>query len=129
MSSNFIFLGTWYDKLSNIKDEEKRKDFAWRILRYGATGELDPTGDEFADAWLKTICDYVDKKKDDYENKKQIGRSCGRTPSFDREELKRLIAAGKTAKSIADSFGVDPSSIYHDSVWKDRKKHDMYRNL
>lgn len=44
MSNNFIFLGSWYDKLMEIEDETERNDFAWRIIKY----ELEKTGD----GWL-----------------------------------------------------------------------------
>lgn len=129
MSNNFIFLGTWFDKLLEIKDEEQRNDFAWRIIKYGATGELELTDNDFANAWLKTICDYVAKKQDDYEQKKALGKTVGRQQSFNREDLKHLISLGKTAVEIAKELNVDKSAIYHDEVWKNRKENNFYKNL
>ena len=130
MANNFIFLGSWYDKLAEeIKDEEQRKDFAWRVIKYGATGELELTDNDFANAWLKTICEYVTKKQEDYEQKKIAGRTAGRTQSYERDELRELIAAGAKAQDIANRLGVTKDAIYHDPVWKERKANNFYRNL
>lgn len=113
MSNNFIFLGSWYDKLMEIEDETERNDFAWRIIKYGATGELEKTGD----GWLRSIS----VKQQDYEQKRQMGKTAGRA------QLKEMIAAGKSAVKIAEELGVDKSAIYHDKVWTERKINNFYR--
>lgn len=127
MSNNFIFLGSWYDKLMEIEDETERNDFAWRIIKYGATGELEKTGDGFKDGWLRSICDYISVKQQDYEQRRQMGKTVGRAQCFDREQLKEMIAAGKSAVKIAEELGVDKSAIYHDKVWTERKINNFYR--
>lgn len=128
---NFIFYKDWYDKLvSEVDDEEMRKDFAWRIIKYGITGELETIdGNGFANAWLKSITETVSRNKESYAQKVEYGKTAGRKRAFDREELKKLIAAGKKATEIAEIFGVTKDAIYQDSVWKERKKYNLYKNL
>lgn len=127
--NNFIFYKDWYDKLvQEIEDEELRKDFAWRIIKYGITGELDLIeGNGFANAWLKSITDTVSRNKSSYASKVEYGTTAGRKPSFDREQLKILIAEGRSAKEIAIILGVTADAIYHDQIWKDRKKNNLYK--
>lgn len=124
---NFICYKSWVDKLAEIKDETKRNDFAWRIMWYGTTGEMLLTDDDFANAWLRQICEQIDKRKDDYAAKVESGKTAGRLPSFDRERLKELIAQGTSGRDCAKMLSVDPSAIYHDDVWKNRKRFNCYR--
>lgn len=129
MIRNFIFLGVWYDKLMEISDEEMRKDFAWRIIKYGATGELDLTDNAFANLLLKNICGYIAEKKVDYSKKALKGKTGEERRSFDVDNLRKLIAEGRTAENIAEILGVTRNVVYHNSVWKNRKKYDFYRHL
>lgn len=54
---NLVFHKEWFDKLNEITNEEKRNAFTWALVYYSFTGELKPTGDEFADAWLKHLAE------------------------------------------------------------------------
>ena len=56
-----------------------------------------------------------------------MGKIAGRAQCFDREQLKEMIAAGKSAVKIAEELGVDKSAIYHDKVWAERKINNFYR--
>lgn len=56
------------------------------------------------------------------------GETRGRMKSFDREELKRLIAAGWSGNDIATKLGVTKDAIYHDEVWRNRTKMNFYRD-
>ena len=123
----FVFLGDWYEKLKGIEDIEERNDFVWRIVKYGITGEFEATGKGFVDGWLREICDSIDRMTSSYRSKIEGGKISGRQQLFDREELKRLIREGKTGREIAAYFSVDPSAIYHDPVWMERKKYNLYK--
>lgn len=126
---NFIFYKDWYDKLvAEVDDEELRKDFAWRIVKYGVTGELEEVENGgFANAWLKSITATIDRDKDRYNGKVYGGSTAGRKQSFDREELKKLIAQGLSGKKIAEVLNVSTDAIYHDPIWTDRKKYNLYK--
>ena len=124
---NFLFLKDWYDRLKGIEDIEERNDFVWRIVQYGIGMKFEPTGNGFVDGWLREICNAIDKMKSSYRSKVEGGKIGGRQQLFDREELKRLIREGKTGKEIAAYFSVDPSAIYHDPVWMERKKYNLYK--
>lgn len=75
---NFVCLKEWTDKLREIEDESKRNAFSWSIMSYGTGGELELTGDPFADAWLKSICETIDRMKGKYEDKIENGKRVGR---------------------------------------------------
>lgn len=111
-----------------MKNKEERDDFIWRIITYGATGDFNPPDNEFALNWFETICEYIDKKKGDYNSKIEGGKYGGREKKFDREEVKRLIAQGKNGKQIGQILGVSDTAIYHDKVWLERNKYNCYRN-
>lgn len=69
----------------------------------------------------------IDRGKGEYENRIRNGETRGRRKSFDREELKKLIAAGTSGKECARILGVNESIIYHDPVWVEREKNMFYR--
>lgn len=123
---NFVFLKDWYDSLSKVQDEAKRNDFTWRLVKYGITGEMDFTDDDFANGWLKQICGAIDSSKEKYAKKIEQGKTVGRKKSYSEDDLKRYIAEGRKAKEIAGLLGVGVSAIYHDEVWVKRKENGNY---
>lgn len=127
MSDNFLFIGRWYDSLMTIKDEELRTALLWRLVKYGATGKYEPTNSDAANMSLVDWCAYIDETKENYESRVSGGKTSGRKQSFDREELKRMIAEGKKGKEIAEELGVHTAAIYHDPIWTERAKNNFYR--
>lgn len=124
---NFIFYGQWHDNLALIKDEQKRNEFVWKIVHYARTGEIEYSENEFENAYIRTICETIDKNKNNYAMKIENGKNVGRKQEFDRERLKELIAEGRSGKDIARELGVSTDAIYHDDVWKFRKNFNNYK--
>lgn len=127
---NFIFMKDWHDLVEDAPMEEQY-DFVWRIIHYGATGELIPIPEDWDRYRVKALNDAIkciDKTKNEYENRVRAGETRGRMKSFDREELKRLIAAGWSGNDIATKLGVTKDAIYHDEVWRNRTKMNFYRD-
>lgn len=127
VKNNVLLQEEWLDNIESIPDIQKQKDILYILIKYSRSGEIIETGDQMTDAYIRFICPQIDKIKQNYADRVEKGKTVGRKCSFDREELKKMIAEGHSGREIAKIFCVNESAIYHDPIWEERKKYNNYK--
>lgn len=126
---SFVFYGDWWDLIKDSPPEEQL-EFLLPLIRYGIDDE-----ETYPEEWDKYRCKvlqdaykHIAADKNRYMRAVENGKTRGRDQMFDRDELRRLIAAGRTGRQCAQELGVTEHAIYHDEVWINRKRYNNYRD-
>lgn len=129
--NSFIFYKDWWDLIKDSPPEEQI-EFLIPLIKYGIEEEetYPETWDKYRRKVLSDAYKHIIADKNRYKKVVENGKTRGRSQLYDREELKKLIAAGRNAQECAVALGVTRDAIYHDSVWSDRNKNgnNCYRD-
>lgn len=127
--NSFIFYKEWWDLIKDSPPEEQL-EFLLPLIQFGVEDEetYPESWDKYRRKVLQDAYKHIAADKNRYRRAVAVGKTRGREQSFDREELKRLIAAGRSGRDCAQELGVTEHAIYHDEVWTSRKRNNFYRD-
>lgn len=118
MANGIRIYANWCQALHEMaeRNPNKAKDYAFRIIDYGATGELNLDGVDAIDKdWLVTVSKGIDETN--LKSDKSHG-SPGRPKLEIEDDVQRLLDSGMTTGThIAAALHVSKDSIYATEAW------------
>lgn len=113
---SFVFYRTFWDTIQTLKQGgDNERELAYKlmeaIIQYGLNGEYD-TSNIIVNGLMQQTIFAIDQAQERYDKSRENGAKGGR-PKKDvtAEQIKELLATGKTRKEIAGILGVSEKTI------------------
>lgn len=107
---SFVFYRTFKETVDALPTPELKLKLYDAIISYGLTGEYDES-DAIVNAMMKQTCFAIDRAQENYAKAVSGGKKGGARKKFDTEEIKELLAEGKTHAEVAKILGCSSKTV------------------
>lgn len=107
---SFVFYRTFKETVDALPTPEMKLKLYEAIVDYGLTGEYDES-DPLINAMMKQTSFAIDRAQENYAKAVNGGRKGGVKKKYDDDEIRRLLAEGKTRTEVMDIVGCSAKTI------------------
>ena len=113
---SFVFYRTFWDTIQTLKQGgDSERELAYKlmeaIIQYGLNGEYD-TSNIIVNGLMQQTIFAIDQAQERYDKSRENGAKGGRPKKgATAEEIKELLATGKTRKEVAGILGISEKTI------------------
>lgn len=113
---SFVFYRTFWDTIQTLKQGgDSERELAYKlmeaIIQYGLNGEYD-TSNIIVNGLMQQTIFAIDQAQERYDKSRENGAKGGRPKKgATADEIKELLATGKTRKEVAGILGISEKTI------------------
>ena len=113
---SFVFYRTFWDTIQTLKQGgDSERELAYKlmeaIIQYGLNGEYD-TSNIIVNGLMQQTIFAIDQAQERYDKSSENGAKGGRPKKgATADEIKELLATGKTRKEVAGILGISEKTI------------------